>query len=144
MKQIIQKRPEQFSSITEATRWAIDNNYTSESNATNNLTHQLIKNGNTFIWRTNLMKTAPWWEEWFTELSTKFMSCKVGKLLVIAHTNRLDTPLTIAQMQGKFQLEILQKGHQLHEECPKELAEIIIHFYKRQLPLKLPPKLKLK
>lgn len=39
---------------------------------------------------------------WFKGMSEKFLSLKLGKLLVLAGTDRLDKTLTIAQMQGLF------------------------------------------
>jgi protein phosphatase methylesterase 1 len=52
-------------------------------------------------WRTDLAATQPFWEDWFTGLSRKFLSGKAGKLLLLAGTDRLDTELTIGQMQGE-------------------------------------------
>lgn len=52
-------------------------------------------------WRTNLGATQPFWEDWFVGLSKKFLGAKGGKLLLLAGTDRLDTELTIGQMQGK-------------------------------------------
>lgn len=52
-------------------------------------------------WRTNLAGTQPFWEDWFVGLSRKFLDSKGGKLLLLAGTDRLDTELTIGQMQGK-------------------------------------------
>jgi protein phosphatase methylesterase 1 len=54
---------------------------------------------------------------WFNGLSTSFLSAKVSKLLILAGTDRLDKDLTIAQMQGKFQLKVLSKcGHTIQED----------------------------
>lgn len=53
-------------------------------------------------WRTNLAATQPFWEDWFVGLSKKFLGAKGGKLLLLAGTDRLDTELTIGQMQGEF------------------------------------------
>ena len=53
-------------------------------------------------WRTDLAATQPFWEGWFVGLSKKFLSSRGGKLLVLAGTDRLDTELTIGQMQGIF------------------------------------------
>ena len=54
--------------------------------------------------------------DWFNGLSTKFISAKAAKLLVLAGADKLDTPLMIAQMQGKFQLSVVQNvGHCLQE-----------------------------
>lgn len=51
-------------------------------------------------WRTNLGATQPFWEDWFVGLSKKFLEARGGKLLLLAGTDRLDTELTIGQMQG--------------------------------------------
>lgn len=51
-------------------------------------------------WRTDLGATQPFWENWFVGLSKKFLSARGGKLLLLAGTDRLDTELTIGQMQG--------------------------------------------
>jgi protein phosphatase methylesterase 1 len=53
-------------------------------------------------WRTDLAKTQPFWEGWFGGLSKKFLSGRGGKMLLLAGTDRLDTELTIGQMQGMF------------------------------------------
>lgn len=41
------------------------------------------------------------------------MGIRVPKLLILADTNRLDTSLTIAQMQGKFQMSVLPQASSL-------------------------------
>lgn len=51
-------------------------------------------------WRTDLAATQPFWEDWFIGLSKKFLTARGGKLLLLAGTDRLDTELTIGQMQG--------------------------------------------
>ena len=53
-------------------------------------------------WRTDLAATQPFWEDWFVGLSKKFLEAKGGKMLLLAGTDRLDTELTIGQMQGTF------------------------------------------
>jgi protein phosphatase methylesterase 1 len=58
-------------------------------------------------WRTDLAKTQPFWEGWFGGLSKKFLSGRGGKMLLLAGTDRLDTELTIGQMQGEFLLPTL-------------------------------------
>lgn len=75
---------------------------------------------------------------WYQGLSESFLSCGCPKLLLLANTDRLDKPLTIAQMQGKFQLVVLEDvGHTIHEDSPIKTANIIVDFIKRQLQLKL-------
>jgi protein phosphatase methylesterase 1 len=53
-----------------------------------------------WTWRTDLAATEPFWENWFLGLSGKFLGARGGKLLLLAGTDRLDTELTIGQMQG--------------------------------------------
>lgn len=51
-------------------------------------------------WKTDLAATQPFWEDWFVGLSKKFLEARGGKMLLLAGTDRLDTELTIGQMQG--------------------------------------------
>lgn len=76
-----------------------------------------------YIWRTDLAKTQKFWDGWFKGLSSKFLSARGGKLLVLAGTDRLDKELMIGQMMGKYQLVVLpEAGHFLHEDCPEKVA----------------------
>ena len=91
-----------------------------------------------FRWRTPLKSTAPYWHctshlhfvlrltyapsvAWFDSLSTRFLSVRTGRLLVLAGRERLDTTLEIGHMQGKFQLKVMAGrggayvGHLVHE-----------------------------
>ncbi|KAI9770235.1 MAG: Protein phosphatase methylesterase 1 [Geoglossum simile] len=97
----------------------------------------------TWVWRTDLAKTQPFWEGWFIGLSRKFLEAKGGKLLLLAGTDRLDKELTIGQMQGKYQLQVFpEAGHFIHEDLPEKTAVTLVDFYKRndRSMLVLPPK----
>ncbi|KAI9784101.1 MAG: Protein phosphatase methylesterase 1 [Geoglossum umbratile] len=97
----------------------------------------------TWVWRTDLAKTQPFWEGWFIGLSKKFLEAKGGKLLLLAGTDRLDKELTIGQMQGKYQLQVFpEAGHFIHEDLPEKTAVTLVDFYKRndRSALVLPPK----
>lgn len=94
-------------------------------------------------WRTDLGKTQPFWENWFVGLSKKFLSARGGKLLLLAGTDRLDTELTIGQMQGKYNLQVFpEAGHFIHEDLPEKTAISLVDFHKRndRSALVLPPK----
>ena len=53
----------------------------------------------------------------------------VKKLLVVAGLDRLDTPLTIAHMQGKFQYKnVPNSGHVIHEENPHVFFDLLMNF----------------
>ncbi|KAK3983922.1 Alpha/Beta hydrolase protein [Cladorrhinum sp. PSN332] len=94
-------------------------------------------------WRTDLGATQPFWEGWFVGLSKKFLSGKGGKLLLLAGTDRLDTELTIGQMQGKYALQVFpEAGHFIHEDLPEKTAISLVDFYRRndRSAMVLPPK----
>ncbi|KAL6869680.1 Protein phosphatase methylesterase 1 [Amphichorda felina] len=94
-------------------------------------------------WRTNLAATQPFWEDWFVGLSKKFLEARGGKLLLLAGTDRLDTELTIGQMQGKYALQVFpEAGHFIHEDLPEKTAVSLVDFYRRndRSTLVLPPK----
>ena len=66
---------------------------------------------------------------WFTNLSSKFLSVPATKMLILAGIDRLDRDLTVGQMQGKFQMQVLpQAGHAVHEDVPDRMAEVLATF----------------
>lgn len=82
-------------------------------------------------WRTPLRSTAPYWASWFTGLSDAFLAVRAARLLVLAGTDRLDRPLMIGQMQGKFQMEVVpsgEVGHMLHEVCASTVQKLDEHL----------------
>ncbi|KAI7836178.1 hypothetical protein COHA_009945 [Chlorella ohadii] len=96
-----------------------------------------------WVWRTQLEQSAPYWEGWYSGLSDMFLGLRVPKVLVLAGTDRLDRPLTIGQMQGKFQPVLLpQAGHAVHEDEPDRTADAIATFIRRfrigEPPLQVP------
>lgn len=85
-----------------------------------------------FTWRVELSKTEKYWEGWFRGLSALFLTCSVPKLLLLAGVDRLDKDLTIGQMQGKFQMQVLpQCGHAVHEDAPEKVADALSTFMVR-------------
>ncbi|XP_030216165.1 protein phosphatase methylesterase 1 [Gadus morhua] len=85
-----------------------------------------------FEWRVDLSRTERFWTGWFRGLSALFLSCTSPKLLLLAGVDRLDKDLTIGQMQGKFQLQVLpQCGHAVHEDAPDKVADAIASFMVR-------------
>ncbi|KAJ6611132.1 Alpha/Beta hydrolase protein [Mycena sp. CBHHK59/15] len=69
---------------------------------------------------------------WFTGLSGAFLAPRTARLLLLAGTDRLDRELMIAQMQGKFQMIVVNGvGHMLHEDDPTHVAEILLDFWRR-------------
>jgi protein phosphatase methylesterase 1 len=62
-------------------------------------------------------------------LTKCFLSIKIPKILLLAASDRMDKDLTIAQMQGKFKLCVINNvGHIIHEDDPNETFNIIDNF----------------
>ena len=100
-------------------------------------------NDKVYRWRTNLIDTQPYWHGWYKDMSLHFLGNGDGnegksrnivkKLLVVAGMDRLDTPLTIAHMQGKFQYKnVPNSGHVIHEENPHVFFDLLMNFCKVQ------------
>ncbi|KAG6797093.1 protein phosphatase methylesterase 1 [Apis mellifera caucasica] len=85
-----------------------------------------------YVWRIDLSKTEQHWLGWFKGLSTAFLNVPVPKVLLLAGVDRLDRELTVGQMQGKFQMQVLPAcGHAVHEDVPDKVAEAIATFMVR-------------
>lgn len=88
--------------------------------------------GGPYTWAVDLSKTEPHWSGWFADLSSNFLSAPSAKLLLLAGVDRLDTDLTVGQMQGKFQMIVLpQVGHAIQEDSPDKVAEAVANFLVR-------------
>lgn len=84
------------------------------------------KNAKKYTWRIDLSKSEKYWVGWFSGLSEKFLSLPMPKQLLLASIDGLDKALTVGQMQGKFQMQILTRcGHAVHEDRPHEVAEVV-------------------
>lgn len=87
---------------------------------------------NNFKWRIDLELTEKYWPGWFEGLSEMFLNIPGPKLLLLASIDGLDRTLTVGQMQGKFQMQVLARcGHAVHEDRPQEVAEVIGSFMLR-------------
>ncbi|TKY90043.1 hypothetical protein EX895_000041 [Sporisorium graminicola] len=94
-----------------------------------------------YRWRAELLATEPFWTTWFQGLSSRFLTVKTARLLLLAGTDRLDRELMIGQMQGKYQLEVIADvGHSLHEDAPERTARILFDFWRRNERIHLPLK----
>ncbi|XP_031626536.1 protein phosphatase methylesterase 1 [Contarinia nasturtii] len=98
-------------------------------NASQPQNQQSHSNEKKYTWRINLSKSEQYWSGWFDKLSEKFLNLRVPKLLLLASIDGLDRMLTVGQMQGKFQLQVLARcGHAVHEDRPSEVAEVIASY----------------
>lgn len=93
-----------------------ENDNTTEPSTTDNQPHRASANDKKYTWRIDLSKSEQYWSGWFENLSAKFLDLNVPKLLLLASIDGLDRALTVGQMQGKFQLQVLARcGHAVHE-----------------------------
>ncbi|CDS09566.1 hypothetical protein LRAMOSA10926 [Lichtheimia ramosa] len=147
MTSILNTRPQQFKNIEQAVQWSVRSNTLRNLESAKVSVPPLVKSAgdDALVWKTDLIKTKPFWTEWFTDLSNKFLACPAAKLLILAGTDRLDKPLMIGQMQGKFQLHIIpEAGHFLQEDAPVNTARSLVEFWRRNKRLVLPPKVQIK
>lgn len=135
MENIVNNRPERFNSIQKGIEYmyksgTIKNIDSARISVPPLLREDVNKSGTkTYVFKTNLMESKPFWNEWFIGLTKAFLSCNIPKTLMLAGIERMDKDLTIAQMQGKYKLSILRNvGHIMHEDKPEEVMKVIKDF----------------
>jgi protein phosphatase methylesterase 1 len=106
MKTLLETRPDTFPSLPAAIEWHIrSRTLRNPRSARTSVPSLLLQTPEgRWAWKTKLWDTEAYWENWFTGMSSKFLSGKGAKLLLLAGTDRLDKELMIGQMQGNFQL----------------------------------------
>lgn len=86
-----------------------------------------------FVWRTDLMATKEYWPEWFDGLTNCFLGLQTKKMLFLAGAERMDKDLTVAHMQGKYEMNVIADcGHVIQEDQPGKLVEKILEFLERR------------
>jgi protein phosphatase methylesterase 1 len=168
MQTYLSSRPAGFASLKDAIEWhvrsrTIRNAVSARTSVPGLLSEDGGNQAKPWVWKTDLAATQPFWEGWFVGLSKKFLGARGGKMLLLAGTDRLDTELTIGQMQGmlrffiqsmllsdyadrvigKYALQVFpEAGHFVHEDLPEKTAIALVDFHKRNdtSALVLPPK----
>eukprot|EP00039_Didymoeca_costata_P019463 m.337628 g.337628 ORF g.337628 m.337628 type:complete len:330 (-) comp18187_c0_seq1:82-1071(-) len=138
MTRFLRSRPTQFKSLEDAIAWNVrSGQIRCLDSARVSVPKQVTKvskdaGQEVYRWAVDLEQTEPYWPGWFDGISHEFLSTSIPKLLILAGINTLDKPLTVAQMQGKFQLQVIENvGHQVHEDAPEKVADIITLFMTR-------------
>jgi len=134
MQSVIAKRPASFKSVEAIVEWSFSTGMTKNFEAARVSTPSQFRFDEateSYVWITDLKKTEPFWEGWYTGLSEEYLSAPAAKLLLLAGTDRLDKTLTIGQMQGKFQMKVLPTGHAVHEDDPAKTIEAVDEFITR-------------
>ncbi|KAH9578983.1 Alpha/beta hydrolase fold-1 [Trypanosoma melophagium] len=135
MDTFLRDRPTRFDAVDAAAQWFLQRGGM-RSPAAAAITVppllKLVEDGH-FEWKSDLAAMASVWSDWFEGLDEAFISLPCPKLLCLANTERLDVALTVAQMQGKFQLEVLGNGcgHYVMDDQPAVLAAKLRRFIKR-------------
>lgn len=134
MRTYLGTRPPLFRSVSDGIKWHVQTHTVRNAESARVSVPPLLRDtGNGKVgWRTELGATERYWATWFQDLSTKFLRVRAGRMLVLAGTDRLDKPLTIGQMQGKYQLEVLPEvGHFVQEDAPMRFAGLLEGFWGR-------------
>lgn len=157
MGAFLDRRPSGFATIDKAVQWFVREGGMRNADSARVVVPSLLhdteaiesgaksgSNDKRFVWRTNLRATMPFWEGWFADMDAEFIRIPAPKMLLVASVDRLDTDLTVAQMQGKFQFEVVGSsnvGHYVLEDDPALAAAKLQRFVKRidTLMRKLPP-----
>lgn len=134
MENIVNNRPPNFSTMNKAIEYMYKSgtikNAESARISVPPLLKEVERNGQKlYEWKTDLLASEKYWTEWFNGLTKAFLSVKIPKILMLAGIERLDKELTIAQMQGKYQLSVVNNvGHLIHEDNPERTLQIIEDF----------------
>ncbi|XP_044510423.1 protein phosphatase methylesterase 1-like isoform X2 [Mangifera indica] len=143
MQKILSSRMQHFSSIEKAIEWTVKGGALRNIDSARVSIPPTLKYDDSkkcYVYRAQLEETEQYWRGWYEGLSEKFLSCPVPKLLLLAGTDRLDSskgmelarPLTIGQMQGKFQMVVVRHtGHAIQEDAPEEFVTLILNFISR-------------
>ncbi|XP_044510426.1 protein phosphatase methylesterase 1-like isoform X5 [Mangifera indica] len=135
MQKILSSRMQHFSSIEKAIEWTVKGGALRNIDSARVSIPPTLKYDDSkkcYVYRAQLEETEQYWRGWYEGLSEKFLSCPVPKLLLLAGTDRLDRPLTIGQMQGKFQMVVVRHtGHAIQEDAPEEFVTLILNFISR-------------
>ncbi|RKP36364.1 Alpha/Beta hydrolase protein [Dimargaris cristalligena] len=150
IKAFCDMRPHRFRSVSHVIQWFLDIHAIANPQSAQVSVPPLVieardeenENEVYYTWRTDLQASERYWKEWFQNLTEKFLQSKASKMLMLAGPERLDKPMMIAQMQGKFQPAMFpDSGHAIQEDHPERVAQNILDFWQRHRRLTLPPKL---
>ncbi|KAG5495391.1 hypothetical protein GH5_03052 [Leishmania sp. Ghana 2012 LV757] len=136
MKAFLTNRPETFPEVKDAEVWFLRmGGMQNPQGAEVSVPPLLLQNDETGLWqwRTNIRKMESVWGGWFTGLDEAFISLPCAKMLCTANAERLDKALTVAQMQGKFQFEVIGNGcgHYVMDDATLTIVAKVRRFVKR-------------
>ena len=138
MESIVQSRPQQFTSIQSVVKYGFASNTVRNLNSARvSMPAQVVekedgKGQKMYVWRTDLLASKQYWTEWFSGLTNCFLNLRVPKQLLLAGNDRMDKELTIAHMQGKFKMVVVDNvGHVIQEDRPDAVATVFKQFLEK-------------
>lgn len=138
--------PKSFNSINDAIKWHVYQGaqLRNKASAKVSVPPLLVQDPEThqYSWKLDLKRTSRNWEKWFKGLDEMFINAPCARLLILSGVRKLDTDLTRAQMQGKFQMVVItEAGHYIHEDSPMRVAYALNDFWSRSfITKKIVPK----
>lgn len=139
MESIVKSRPNQFSNMQSVIKYGVSSGTVRDvKSAKVSMPAQVVeskdpKSGQPiYVWRTDLLASKQYWTEWFTGLTNCFLSLRIPKQLLLAGNDRMDKDLTIAHMQGKFKMVVVDNvGHVIQEDRPDAVAQVFLSFLEK-------------
>ncbi|CAJ1991629.1 Alpha/beta hydrolase family [Leishmania donovani] len=136
MKSFLKNRPNTFPEVKDAEVWFLRmGGMQNPQGAEVSVPPLLQQNDKTGLWqwRTDIRKMESVWDGWFAGLDEAFISLPCAKMLCTANAERLDKTLTVAQMQGKFQFEVIGNGcgHYVMDDATSTVVAKVRRFVKR-------------
>lgn len=134
MEQIVKSRPETFTSLQTVIKYGVNSGTVRDlDSAKVSMPAQVVEkevNGQkVYVWRTDLLASKQYWTEWFKGLTDIFLGLRIPKQLLLAGSDRMDKELTIAHMQGKFKMVVIDNvGHVIQEDRPAAVAQVFLEF----------------
>lgn len=126
MNAVLQARPRSFSTMSDYAKWVLTSGTVNNKQSVKvSVLKSVLPEGDHYIPRADLEATEKYWNGWFKGLDAAFLGGerRVTRMLICADTNRLDTPLTIAQMEGRFETSVIKgTGHAVHEDDPNSVV----------------------
>ena len=144
MEQIVKNRPVHFPDLASVVKYGVlGGQVRDKRSARISMPAQVkeVTDGATglkkFVWRTDLLATKGYWPEWFEGLTDCFLGLQTKKILFLAGAERMDKDLTVAHMQGKYEMNVIADcGHVIQEDQPGKLVEKVLEFIvRRKVPV---------
>jgi len=120
MEAIVKQRPTTFKSLQNVVKYGVSSGTVRDvKSAKVSMPAQVVEKDGKYVWRTDLMASKQYWTEWFTGLTNCFLDLRIPKQLLLAGNDRMDKDLTIAHMQGRFKMVVVDNvGHVIQEDRP--------------------------